>query len=230
MIHMYWTHPSISQPPSSAKWRELYDDYRVFEDADVMALLDQHVPALTPLYKRLTLPAGRSDIARFVILLAHGGFYLDAHAGPTPPRFMAKTLSNLASRELIVFDLLRDRKFEGDCALITGAIVARKGSPLLLDVLHRITDNLIAHDATERSTDSFVPYNLYRLTATPLRKVVLDETRRPIGVKPGLKDRVLLLPLSLDYNHGFRLYQHYGYRKPGQHWSERQTKERLFAR
>lgn len=57
---------------------------------------------------------------------------------------------------------------------------------------------------------------------------IFDQSTRPPSIKPELKEKVLLHVMQTEPSPGFHIYQFYEYRKPGDHWSERQQRERLF--
>ena len=67
--------------PMVTQWQAAFADFTVIGDADVIPLLEARYSDLAPLYRRQTIPAARSDIARMIWLEAHGGFYVDAHTG-----------------------------------------------------------------------------------------------------------------------------------------------------
>lgn len=57
---------------------------------------------------------------------------------------------------------------------------------------------------------------------------IFDQSTRPPSIKSEFKEKVLLHVMQTESSAGFHIYQFYEYRKPGDHWSERQQRERLF--
>ncbi|MDE2238697.1 MAG: hypothetical protein KGJ73_02060, partial [Rhodospirillales bacterium] len=77
--------------------------------------------------------------------------------------------------------------------------------------------------------DLYVPYGLHSLTGTGVFvQTFFDTSPPPPRLKSEHKDQIGIVMLETNSSHGFHIYQYYGYREPGQHWSERQKSERLF--
>ncbi|MBW3095857.1 glycosyltransferase [Pseudohoeflea coraliihabitans] len=228
MIFTYWTHPLKDAPDSEKEWKTLTSAFRSFGDEDVLPLLDQHRAGLQDLFQRISLPACKSDIARLALLYQFGGLYVDAHAAPTTGGPLIRTLGRLARLECVLFGKsVEDNTHRID--LVNSAICARSRSPIIGKALNLILDNLYAHFEREQETSEYIPYNLAVVSgAWPIGTVVLDRSRKPFVVKDELRDRVDILHLSEQSDHGFRLYRHYKYRGKGQHWRELQNHNRLF--
>ena len=90
-IHQVWvqgqdhfakTHPEMAS--WSAKWRDLYPDFehRLWSEEEYLPLVKSYSIALAHAYDRAPCFAAKSDIARVVILLHHGGIYADTDYEP----------------------------------------------------------------------------------------------------------------------------------------------------
>lgn len=227
MIFTYWTHREISEPDSAPAWRKLYPEFRIFKDEDVRSLLPVEVE---PIYERIRLPAAKSDLARLLLLREHGGLYLDAHVGPTAPQYLLETLLPLARYNMILFGKGWAMKSETDFDLMNGIIAARRGTPELDIIIDRITCNLMEQWIKERGTTEHEPYGLLALMGTyTLIQSFFDQQAKPRPrIKERFRDTITLHYMLDNARSGFEIAAYYGYRKPGNHWSEREKNERLF--
>ncbi len=227
MIFTYWTGSEINTPPSATAWQERYPAFKVFGDQDVLPFLDS--PLQRDLYDGITLPAGKSDIARLVLLRAHGGLYLDAHTAPADGDRLAETIEALSSVELILFSKLWMVDGTGGFNLMNTVLAARRHSPLLDALIGAIFTNLRAHREAEDMSSDYVPYNLFKLTGTMVfLEQFFEQSEKSFKIIENFKQQILVHGMKSASSPGFEIYRSYGYRKPGQHWSERQQHERLF--
>lgn len=228
MLFTYWTSETLDAPPSLDAWRAKYPGFRVFGDADVLPLLGSDLRRR--IYNEITLPACKSDIARLVLLREYGGLYVDAHTGPSDGERLAETLEALATYELVLFCRMYMAKTPEEIHLMNGALVGRRKTPLLDDLINCAFDNLVQHKLAEQATSDHVHYTLWDLAGTwILLKSFFDMSSKPYDLRPEFKGRILVHKMTGEASPGFRVYQFYGYREPGQHWSERQKEERLFT-
>jgi len=227
MLFTYWHNSELVLPPSTPAWRERFPDFTVFGDEDVIPLLGSD--ELRELYMQIGIPACKSDIARLVLLRAYGGLYIDAHAAPAEGDRLAETLDALSFYELLLFSKAWHAKAETDFNLMNTVIAARRHAPALDTLIDAVFANLVRHRQMEREKQNYVPYHLFSLTGT---MVMIDcfFAPSPNGyfIRPEFEERVHLYEMTSPTAPGFHLYQFYGYRKPGEHWSERQKHERLF--
>ncbi len=201
----------------------------MFGDADVLPLIKSEF--LRDLYLQIRIPACKSDIARLLLLQAHGGLYVDSHVGPGNGDRLVETLIALANFEVILFEKKWERKELGDLQLMNGAMAARRNTPVLDLLIDSAFNNLDNQRKAERETPGYVPYNIFVLTgAWDISLRIFDRSIKPYKIRPRFFDIVFLHEMNEHIDPGFRLYEFYGYRKPGDHWSERQSSERLFCR
>lgn len=234
MFFTFWTKPTCdvpSPPPMAAEWSEAFPTFAVFGDADVCDILTSRGASYADLFRRISIPACRADVARLAILHECGGVYVDAHAGIGNLAALTSAVENLAKYELIIFDRKDGIKSPGGVHVINSLIAARRGSEVLELVLERALRNLVDQDKMERASDVHVPYNIYVLTGPwNLASTVLDQRLPKHVVRAEFVGKVLKVDLLLpETTFPVRLYRYYGYRNPGTHWSERQTVERLFG-
>jgi len=226
MLFMYWTHPDLKDPPGAPAWRQLYPEFRVFTDEDVIPLLPE---AFIDVFKSIRLPAAKSDIARFFLLRRYGGLYMDAHFGPTAPARLLETLDKLSAYSVIVFGQGWEMKKETDFDLMNGIVAARKAAPPLDLIINRIVKNVLDHKSREDSTSEYVPYNLWGMTGTyVIVQEFFDQVHPRPRIKAHLEEEVFPHFMKNNSDSGFEISAYNVYRKPGNHWSERQSIERFF--
>ncbi len=226
MMFTYWNNPELTVPPSLPIWQDRFPAFKVLGDEDVLPLLTSD--QLRKLYIKISLPACKSDIARLVLLQKYGGLYIDAHAAPMNGDKLAETLDILSRYELVLFSKAWQAKAENDFNLMNTAIAARRGAPSINHLLSTAFANLFRQYRLEQE-NGYVPYHLFNLTGT---MVMIDcfflNTKNGYVIRPELEDMIHLYKMTGPSAPGFELYKFYNYRKLGQHWSERQTRECLF--
>jgi hypothetical protein len=204
-----------------------YPNFRIFGDSDVLPLMRSEEQR--QIYREISLPAGKSDVARLLLLREYGGLYIDAHAGPASGERLAETLDALSSYDLVLFCRLYLAKTQKETHLMNGAFVARRNAPILTTLLDCAFDHLSQHRQAERATQEHVNYTLWGMAGTwILLKCLFDVGSEPYKLKPEFNDKVSVHNMTGPDSPGFHVYQFYQYREPGQHWSERQKNERLF--
>ncbi len=228
MLFTYWTGRPLTSPHSAEVWRARFPQFTVFEDKDVLPLLES--VRFRELYSRITIPACKSDIARLVLLRKFGGLYIDSHAGPSNADRLFETIEILSSAELILFDRTHENAALGAIhPVINSAIASRRDAAILNLLIYSAFENLSGHARREAETSDHVAYNIFALTgAWDINVRLFDCAAQPCVVKPAFAAQVHVIKLLPDVDPGFQLYKYYQYRTPGDHWSERQTRERLF--
>ena len=92
-------------------------------------------------------------------------------------------------------------------------------------------DHLSQQKDAESAAFGYVHYTLWGIAGTwILLKCFFDLSLKPNDIKPEFKDESLCRHLATAAEPGFEVYKYYGYRQPGEHWSERQKTECLFER
>lgn len=213
----------MTEPEAFGVWRERYPSFALFRDEDVLPLLDCDL--YRELYKRIRIPACKSDIARLALLREYGGLYVDSHIGPSAGEALAETLSHLARYELILFS----QGWSSGFNFTNGVLAAHRRAPVFDLMIDMAFENLIAHKKREEQTSEHVKYHIFNLTGTQVMvSTMFEHVDGAWGLKPDYRDKVQFHVMESGWSAGFHVYRYQGYRKPGQHWSERQLVERLF--
>jgi hypothetical protein len=235
MIFTFWVHDTARAgdreevPESVAAWSEHLPSMTWYSDADVLPILDSSWPSYADLYRRIRIPACKSDLARLLLLFNFGGLYVDSHVGPGNTQKLVHLYARLATHEVVFFDKTWEHTSDGDICMMNSVICARKSSPVIKRLIESAFHNLQEHERKEHEAQCYVAYNIFALTGAWDIRVKLFEIRdHKLTVRPAFADSVHLVRLERDDDHGYVLYQHYSYRKKGQHWSERQDSELLF--
>lgn len=226
MVFMYWTSTELKEPPAAPAWRAIYPKFRVFSDEDVLPLMPSEFALV---FKSIRLPSAKSDIARFFLLREHGGLYIDAHVGPTSPVHLMETLGKLKYYKIILFGQGWTMTKVTDFDLMNGVVAARPGAPHLDIVIDRMIENVFEQKAKEDATSDYVPYGLFGLTGT---YVIIQSYFDPAPPRPQIKfdlrNDICVHFMNNETDSGFQVAAFYNYRKPNNHWSERQSHERFF--
>jgi hypothetical protein len=227
LIFTFWTGTERDLTSATA-WRARFPEFRIYSDGDVRPLLDAYFGDHRGLYDRLSLPACKSDIARLLLLREYGGLYVDSHVGPGDGDRLAEVFWRLSNCELVVFDKTWEHRGQYDIHIVNTVIAAQRGSEILLRLARSALSNVAIQEKKERATTDYVPYNIFAMTgAWEISTHLFDRAGIP-ALKPEYLTRVLVQPLQKTVDPGFQLYRYYEYRRPGEHWSERQKHQRLF--
>ncbi|MDR3448149.1 MAG: glycosyltransferase [Alphaproteobacteria bacterium] len=230
MMFTFWAGPVPTELDSVNVWRKSFPNFHVFGDTDVIPLLDND--RHRDIYKRITLPACKSDIARLILLREYGGLYVDAHTGPSDAHSLAETLLELCTFDLVLFGAGWDSGFNFTNAIL----VARRNAPILSILLDKAFSNLINHEKLEFETEEHVPYHLLNLTGTSVMvQNIFDLNAENAwqldwNKKAEFETKIKLRRMPNHSSFGFDLYKFYNYNKEGEHWSKRQERERLFEK
>jgi hypothetical protein len=207
----------------------------VYGSEEATDALSEHFPVeYASLFNRIRISACRSDVARWVLLWLHGGVYVDAHSGP--PGNMESLTDNeslLSNHELVVFEKVRKDSVSARRDLALNVIMAQAGSVAVKAFIGDLFHQLFLHAESEASTSQYVPYNIFALTGGWRAYVHFFDFRstlEPVALRAEFLESICVRSVLDDpILQPVRLYAHYQYRVPGQHWSERQKTERLFA-
>lgn len=142
----------------SANWISMAPGYTytLVNDAEASSLISRHFPdrpEIGTTYHALTNPALKSDLLRYLILLARGGTYSDIDSKPLLPLEAWLAPSVRASARLVValeFDVTRDRQTDQTVYPVQfcqWTICAAPGHPVLARMVDRAVAGL--RDAAE---------------------------------------------------------------------------------
>ena len=200
----------------------------VCNDDDVVPVLNDFNPEWANLYLKIRIAACKSDIARLALLIKFGGMYVDPHAASPQYNLLLHLFLSLSWAEVVVFKTPVQPNQDGDYYLLNGAFISRKNSETLYKYLSASFEKLINHFHAERTTSSYVEYNIADLTGSwNLRQLIYQNNSAFTILNPQYSQ--IINKVSLDKHEPFKFWGHYRYRKPGMHWSERMKSERLFT-
>jgi hypothetical protein len=238
MFFTFWTPPSYTgnsetaaaPPDMAAEWKAVIPTFAVFDDDRVCDILVIRDSLYADLFRRISIPACKADLARLVLLHEYGGVYVDAHAGVGNLATFLIAVEYLARYELVIFDRRDSVKSPGDTHVINSLIAARRGSAVLDTVLQRALRNLVEHEEKEHAAVGHVAYNIFVLTGPwNLSSTVINHGLPQHEIRPGFIDKVFKYDIELDQDlFPVRFYKYYRNRSPNSHWSERQAVDRLF--
>ena len=154
MLFTFWTVFSLAVPDSVQAWCKRFPDFVTFKDEDVLPLLDSD--HYRDLYKRISIPACKADIARLALLREHGGVYVDLHTGPSDGDALAETIEDLARFDLLLFG----KGWEGSFNFMNSILIARRQAPVLQLILDGAFTNLINHERREANSTEHIPYHV----------------------------------------------------------------------
>lgn len=233
MIFSYWSGQTSKNADAvrhtTGAWAAHVAGFRMFDDDDLLPILSGYGYGIANLFRRIRIPACRSDLARLVLIHEYGGLYVDAHVGPGDGFALAGRLDLLSAHELVLF--CRDHCDPAtDLKLMNTVIAGRRHADAVGDLIDSAVANLREHERREAATADYVPYNIFVLTgAWDISVRIFDRSRPGNPMHEKYRGRVCLdMPAEGQAVHPFRPYALYGYREPGLHWSDRQTHERLF--
>ncbi len=159
------------------------------------------------------------------MLYQQGGLYVDAHSGAPDVKAIAGLFGTLAERDFShgIWSSPADPVIR----VANGVMLARRGSDIVAGVLSTLMGNVRWQLVLQERGDG-AHYNIAALTGGwAIRMYLFRHDIQDLQPHAHLRDRIATLLMGKD-GAPFKFYRHYGYRKPGAHWSERQAIEPLF--
>jgi mannosyltransferase OCH1-like enzyme len=208
-------------------WRQHFSDFRIIGDSDVEPLIARRFPEHLDAYRKIRIPAAKSNLARLVALHGWGGLYVDCHCGIRDAHLIRRLLDTLDTFELIVS--YKNKASDGwppkNPHPTNSFMFASKDSEIILECATSAFRNLEAHRKIEKE-QGFCPYNNWVLLGTGiLHNTIIDWDAQPPTLKPHIAHRIWIFPKNKA---PIVRFMYKGYNKPGMHWSERQKNELLF--
>ena len=230
MVFSYWEGSSAVSDLFLDVWRPYDPEVRVFTAADVESFIPSSNPVWLELFKAIRLLACKSDVARLVILEHVGGFYLDIHSAPRDGEALARLQALLLTYEFVLFRAV-DYLETGNFYIPNGALLGRRNSSVIHHLIESAFHVLVQQRDRENASQGHASYNIAELTGGWLYGLkLLDMDAFPFDPTPAYRDRVWVEDVHSARSHpAFIWYANYGYRRPGEHWSERQATEPLFT-
>lgn len=223
-VFTYWDEDDLTDLTDHlAHWRSILPDYAVRTRAVAREALAAFSPYSLTLFDRIRLPACRSDIARLALLERHGGLYVDAHTRVRDPAGLDQLVTAPSATQVVVSTRYAP-KFD-QIMPHNSMIWARPGSAVIAELLDTALANLRDKAARERSV-GHEPYHVWSLSGPGVMWGALFDTQARDGrLKSSRADAVSTI---FESDNPVDRHHFIGYRRPGAHWSERQTSERLF--
>lgn len=239
-VFAYWAsddHALIAE--MKAAWRAAFPSFRIFGDADVIPLLEELQPDFIDTYRRIRLPAAKSDVARLLLLYRYGGLYVDCHMGIVSREGILALFDRLNTIDHIFVNrsmqigpgqvelLQYGPRHKEEYRLINGMMMSRPGCPYILEMARQAMANLTWKRHVEER-EGFAPYSVGVLCGPVL---VHSMTLQPGSCSREVR-RDLAHRVEIIREEEFPVVRNrYGsYRAPGNHWSEREKTELLFER
>jgi len=189
-IHQVW----IGDRPAPVQWMKTFSDfcsrygheYVLWDNAEVSRLDLRQYPGIAELYdeygrtKTRQRYSGQVDILRLVILLEHGGLYIDADMVVVRPDAFDAFLASMGDRAFVGWE-------SADTLVANSVIAARRGEPFIAQCLDRLP--LFAETHADRPT-------WCRSGPGFLSDVLLSSGDT-------YRDRVMIVPKALFYADGW---------------------------
>lgn len=234
-IFSYWSTSRLNLhrhfPASAlAGWRDSWPSFQVYGDDNVLPLLARWGADIVDLFRAITIPACKADLARLILLLEHGGLYVDAHCSPGDPASLAALLAPTGECELALLDELASDPVFAGTGLLNSIIWARPASELLSPVVEVALANLRAQRAAEAKGRG-EEYSIYKLTGPwIIWHHFFERSGRGGRLREKFAERVAVCRYDRDgANAPVLTYAHNEYRDREHHWSTLERKERLFV-
>jgi mannosyltransferase OCH1-like enzyme len=197
---------------------------RDVRDADVLPLLREAFPMAVQLYGHITIPAARADVARLLLLHAHGGMYVGSHLGVVDARPLREAHGLLDRYDGVLierFPRLPGLE-DGQRSFVNMVMLARARSPWLLEVCARAVENLASQWTAQRSGEA-PAYSIWQMTGPGLltRTVSTPDLR---SLLPAFAEH---LTIRTEAELGLRREQ-FRAQTGDAHWSIRERQEPLF--
>ena len=90
--------------PFISEWLAEFPKFRVLGDRDIEPIINRIHPAHADIYRRILIPAAKSDIARLVALFEFGGLYIDCHCGLRDRSALTRLLDRLDNFEVVLWE------------------------------------------------------------------------------------------------------------------------------
>jgi mannosyltransferase OCH1-like enzyme len=229
MIFSYWDRNDLGPINEFIiDWCTHFPNFHVFGDSEVEPMIARYFSECQDMFRRIRIPACKSDLALLLALYVYGGLFVDCHCGVRDPDTIRTLMDKLGTYEIILYD--RDNSsrpdLNGRLYPLNSVLFARPHSEIILDCATRAFRNCAAHWKAEKE-HGFIKYGIWLLTGPGvLHERLLGPSRTQL--RSDCADKVLFIP-EADSSAPIGRYMHYSYRLPGMHWSERQQREPLFS-
>ena len=238
-IFFYWDSVDIPKEASDnvKNYKDNNLDYNVklLNNNDINKYLDKYTE-LIKLFHLATIAALKSDIIRMIYLYEEGGMWIDMNTTLLNNDGI-KILFNRYNNFDFVINLIPTQQNK----ITTSALIAKKKSKLVFDIINKMTENLKKHYEIEKSATEYVPYNLFVFVA-PVILYDLLEYKKDDNLN-FIKDKDIIITLNLpkfnEYKCGLMCVEnilkfygcnmnHHHNENMYKHWSVVQKTQKLF--
>ena len=199
MILTYWEGDTNELNDFTMAWSQVDPDVRIYTQHHVAELIKDVFER--SLFERLQIRTARADIARFVLLREHGGFY--AAPGTVPGNLAATRmlLGHLNHSEFVVFV---DHEYSDHNIpfVLDFAVLSQPECYLPHLILNSIFTNLATHDRMEAKSPESLSYRLERITGRiPVAARLFVKTLEDFDIAPYIKGKIHIEPASRVTGH-----------------------------
>jgi SAM-dependent methyltransferase len=210
-------------------WRAEFPTFTIFGDDEVLPLLMRYFPRHVDLYEHIRIPTAKADIALLLLLYERGGLYVDCHCGIRDANEIRALFELLDDYDAIFVDrtLAQEPRPIEEHLLINSVIFCRPRLEMIFRACRQALLNLARQRRVEHR-DGFVPYDVWSLSGPwVLTTTVLEPASYYREVRWEYVGRIQIIREEIT---PIVRSRYRGYSRPGQHWSERQKVELLFAK
>ena len=197
VIFAYWNsrdHTLLGE--MIAAWRAHFPEFFVLGDRDILPLVERYFPMYTDLYKKIRLPAAKSDVARLLVLYEFGGVYTDCHMGIRDVDELRRLITCLNNYEAIFLDRIGSflPRPPGEHFLVNGLIFGQRRSELFMIFARQAFANLAWQQRLEQQY-GFVAYTISRLTGPIFTtEMVLQPGSCTRDIRSDFAGRIMIIP------------------------------------
>lgn len=228
-IFFYWSEKTIPEEilKNVENYKLLNPDFDVQivgDDSEILINAFKKFPELYKIYKKIRIPACKSDVVRIVLLRHYGGIYIDC--ATTLTKSLEELYDTLKNKDIVISFNVKSYDYS------TRILMCKKFSGYMKSVLDVVISNLTELYAKETCSQQHIDYNILMLTGTgPFYK-----TFNRLDYLPDIKsinaDNNKLIGYLDDESPYFKHYNcclnHHHNANFHLHWSERQKVEKLF--
>jgi Glycosyltransferase sugar-binding region containing DXD motif len=210
-----------------AAWRAHFPEFFVLGDRDILPLVERYFPMYTDLYKKIRLPAAKSDVARLLVLYEFGGVYTDCHMGIRDVDELRRLITCLNNYEAIFLDRIGSflPRPPGEHFLVNGLIFGQRRSELFMIFARQAFANLAWQQRLEQQY-GFVAYTISRLTGPIFTtEMVLQPGSCTRDIRSDFAGRIMIIP---EETSPIVRNMYIGYKTSSNHWTVREREEPLF--
>ena len=148
----YWDGEDRAQIAAfSAEWTNAFPSFRIYDDRDVVPLMEQYFPEYVQIYQAIRLLTAKCNVARLILLYEFGGFYIDCHVGIRDLYALHQLIACLSEVDVVFIDRILALKARppGTHFLLFTVLCSRPRLDLMLMIAKQGLVNLARHRESE---------------------------------------------------------------------------------